>query len=405
MTERLFRNVQLADGSVIDLAIRDGRFVLVRDLSAGVNTVDLEGLLALPGFVDGHIHLDKSFLGDRWHPWQPVASLRERLAVEKRLLSGARPIAERADRLIAQAYAHGTVAMRSHVDVDATTDLANLHAVMEARDAWRDRVDIELVAFPQAGILTCPGTAEILDAALDDGADAIGGIDPTALDGDAKAHLDIVFGLAEKHGSKIDIHLHEHDEGGILQLERIAGYTKAAGLSGRVTVSHAYALGDVSVDRARRAAATLAAAGVAILTNAPGDHPFPPISILKAEGVRVFAGNDNIRDAWWPYGDADMLNRAMLIGYRSGFYSDEDLRFALEMATTGAAGVLGLDDYGITVGKQATFVLVEADNAAAAVAAPPAERLLVQRGEIVCPDAVSSRLRQLTHAEGRRCEG
>lgn len=395
MTQQLFRNVQLADGSITDLGVRDGRFVQVQDVSETAETVDLSGLLALPGFVDGHIHLDKSFFGDRWRPYEPVTSLQERLAVEKRLLAGARPMTERADMLIAQAYARGTVAMRSHVDVDATTGLANLHAVMEAREAWRGRVNIELVAFPQAGILTCPGTAEILDAALGDGADVIGGIDPTTLDGDAKAHLDVVFGLAEKHGAKIDIHLHEHDEGGIAQLERIAGYTKAAGQTGRVTVSHAYALGDVSIDLARKTAATLAAAGVSILTNAPGDHPFPPIAVLKAEGVCVFAGNDNIRDSWWPYGDADMLNRAMLIGYRSGFYSDEDLRFALEMATTGAASVLGLDDHGIAPGKQATFVLVDADNAAAAVAAPPAERLLVQHGKIVRWDRVPSRLQQV----------
>ncbi|AMG75046.1 amidohydrolase [Sphingopyxis granuli] len=404
MTERRFTNVQLADGRVTDLAVRDGRFVRAQDVSGTAETVDLGGLLALPGLVDGHIHLDKSFLGDRWRPWQPAADLRERLAVEKRLLGEALPVAERADRLIASAYARGTVAMRSHVDVDATTGLANLHAVMEAREAWRGRVDVELVAFPQAGILTCPGTAQMLDAALGAGADAIGGIDPTAFDGDAAAHLDIVFGLAGKHGAKVDIHLHEHGEGGIAQLERIAGYTKAAGLGGRVTVSHAYALGDVGADLARRTAATLAAAGVSILTNAPGDHPFPPVAMLRAEGVRIFAGSDNIRDAWWPYGDADMLNRAMLIAYRSGFHSDEDLMFALEMATTGAAGALGLDDHGIAVGKQATFVLIEADNAAAAVAAPPAGRLLVQRGEVVRPDAAPSRFRQL--AEGAQgCEG
>ncbi|ODT85224.1 MAG: cytosine deaminase [Nitrosomonadales bacterium SCN 54-20] len=395
MTQQLFRNVQLADGSITDLGVRDGRFVQVQDVSETAETVDLSRLLALSGFVDGHIHLDKSFFGDRWRPYEPVTSLQERLAVEKRLLAGARPMTERADMLIAQAYARGTVAMRSHVDVDATTGLANLHAVMEAREAWRGRVNIELVAFPQAGILTCPGTAGILDAALSDGANVIGGIDPTTLDGDAKAHLDVVFGLDEKHGAKIDIHLHEHDEGGIAQLERIAGYTKAAGQTGRVTVSHAYALSDVSIDLARKTAATLAAAGVSILTNAPGDHPFPPIAVLKAEGVCVFAGNDNIRDAWWPYGDADMLNRAMLIGYRSGFYSDEDLRFALEMATTGAASVLGLEDHGIAPGKQATFILVDADNAAAAVAAPPAERFLVQRGEIVRRDRVPSRLQQV----------
>ena len=151
----------------------------------------------LPGFVDGHIHLDKSFVGDRWVPHEPVGTLRERLAVEKRQLAAAPPIVERANALIAQAAAFGTVAMRSHVDVDATTGLSNLQAVMAAREQWRGIVDIELVAFPQAGVVTCPGTAEILDAAVREGADVVGGIDPTTLDGDADGQLDIVFGIAE----------------------------------------------------------------------------------------------------------------------------------------------------------------------------------------------------------------
>lgn len=103
MPDRLFRNVKLADGGIVDLAVRDGRFVQVQDLSAGADIIDLDDLLALPAFVDGHIHLDKSFLGDRWRSWQPATSLRERLAVEKRLLGDARPTAERADMLIAQA--------------------------------------------------------------------------------------------------------------------------------------------------------------------------------------------------------------------------------------------------------------------------------------------------------------
>ena len=121
------------------------------------------------------------------------------------------------------------------------------------------------------------------------------------------------------------------------------------------------------------------------MTNAPGDHGFPPILRLRAAGVNVFAGNDNIRDAWWPYGNADMLQRAMLIGYRSGFHSDEHLNVALAMATTAGAAVLGKNDYGLKVGNEATFIVLKADNGAAAVAAAPAERRLVRRGQLLAP--------------------
>ncbi|MEE1868626.1 amidohydrolase family protein [Pseudomonas auratipiscis] len=385
MIDRVFVNAVAADGSPLSLAVADGRIAhLGSDVAAiaGVECIDLGGQLLLPGFVDGHIHLDKSFVGDRWHPHQAVGSLRERLAVEKRELALAPSIVERADALIAQAVSFGTVAMRSHVDVDATTGLTNLHAVMQAREKWRGIVDIELVAFPQAGVMSCPGTADVLEAAICDGANVIGGIDPTTLDGDAEGQLDVVFGIAERHGVKVDIHLHEPGLQGVEQLQRIAARTCAGGLQGRVTVSHAYALGQVPDDELARIAATLAQAQVSILTNAPGDHAFPPILRLRAAGVNVFAGNDNIRDAWWPYGNADMLQRAMLIGYRSGFYSDEDLNVALAMATSAGAAVMEKSGYGLEVGNEATFLVLKAANAAAAVAGVPGERRMVRRGEL-----------------------
>lgn len=379
----LYRNALLKDGRTSDLAVSDGEFVEPASLAASADVIDLAGLLVLPAFVEGHIHLDKSFVGDNWRPHRPADSLGERLHIEKQLLAAALPVTDRAHALLAQAHSFGTVAMRSHVDIDASLGLANLHAVMAACEPWRDRVDVEIVAFPQAGILASPGTADLLDAAVREGAGVVGGLDPSAFDGDADAHLDVVFGVAERHGVKIDIHLHEPGRRGIEQLHRIAARTVAAAMRGKVVVSHAYALGDVEPDEAARTADILAEAGVTIMTNAPGNRAFPPINVLRSAGVRVFAGNDNIRDAWWPYGDADMLGRAMTIGYRSGFFTDADLATALDMATTDAASVLGLERYGVAIGNEATFVIVDAKNAAAAVAAPPRDRRLVQRGAIV----------------------
>jgi len=382
MFDRLFDNAVDIHGNRLALAVLDGRFVDVApscDASLAREQIDLQGRLVLPGFVDGHIHLDKSFVGDRWQSHRPATSLRERLAIEKQQLAAARPMTERADALIAQAASFGTTAMRCHVDVDATTGLSHLHAVLEARERWQGIVDIELVAFPQAGIVSCPGTADVLDAAMSEGAQVIGGIDPTTLDGDSKAHLDVVFDIAERHAAKVDIHLHEPGEQGIRQLLAIAERTRALNLAGRVAVSHAYALGEVPLDTVDRTAAALAEAGVAIMTNAPGDRPFPPVMRLSDAGVHVFAGNDNIRDAWWPYGNGDLLQRAMLIGYRSGFYTDDALRLALDMITHAGAKVIGQQGYGIAPGHEATFVVIDAPHGAAAVAGVPA-RTVVRRG-------------------------
>jgi hypothetical protein len=182
----------------------------------------------------------------------------------------------------------------------------------------------------------------LLEAAVREGAEVVGGIDPSTLDGDAEGQLDCVFGIADRLGAKIDIHLHEPDMQGVEQLARIAARTKALGLAGRVAVSHAYALGDVGQQALDQVARQLADAGVAIMTNAPGDRAFPPALRLREAGVRMFAGNDNIQDTWWPYGNGDMLQRAMLIGYRSGFYTDGELLAALDMASHAGAAVLAM---------------------------------------------------------------
>ncbi|WP_312252101.1 amidohydrolase family protein [Stenotrophomonas sp.] len=370
-------------GAPLHFHIRDGQLQAINaagGAAEGAESVNLAGFTLLPGLVDGHIHLDKSFVGDRWHPHQPVAILRERLAVEKAAVAAAAPMVERAEALIRQCSAFGTVAMRCHVDIDGSTGLQHLQAVREAAERCADIMQIQLVAFPQAGVMSCPGTAEVLRQALDAGVQVLGGIDPTTLDGDAEAQLALLFGLAERHAVRLDIHLHEPGETGLAQLLRIAARTQAAGLQGRVAVSHAYALGEVPLARALQVGEALARAGVAIMSNAPGDHPFPPLRALHDAGVRVFAGNDNIRDCWWPYGNGDLLQRAMLLGYRSGFYTDADLDLALDMVTTHAAQVIGLPQYGIGEGLPATFVAVRADHGPAAVAGVPVERRVVVQG-------------------------
>ena len=273
--------------------------------------------------------------------------------------------------------------MRSHVDVDAEVGLRHFETIVAARDAHREKVSVQIVAFPQSGILTSPGTADLLEEAVRAGADLVGGLDPAGHDGDAAGHLDIVFGIAERHGVGIDIHLHDGGMQGISEIEEIARRTKAIGLGGKVTISHAYALGEVSSDAVQRTAQLLAEAGVAILTTAPGARAFPPVLLLRDAGVNVFSGNDNIRDSWWPYGDGDLLERAMLVGYRSGFNTDEQLAVALEMVTANGARALGLAGYGLTVGGAADFLVLDARHVQEAVVARPKPRDVYKNGRLV----------------------
>ena len=391
--DTLFERAKLPDGKLATIAVAHGRIAAIEDDSAKllpaaahVDHVDLAGALVIPGLVDGHIHLDTSFIGDNWKPHRACSAgfnVLERIQFQKELLATARPMIDRARALIELCISRGTTHMRGHVNVDAAVGMKPFETILAVREEYRDVVDIQLAAFPQNGVIACPGTTELLDTAVANGCDVIGGIDPATIDRDIEGHLDVVFGIAERRGVDVYIHLHEPHMLGVFQLEQIASRTRALGMQGHVAVSHAYGLGEVSLDIARRTAATLAASGVAIMTNAPGNHPFPPVAELTKAGVVVFSGNDNIRDSWWPYGDGDMLGRAMIVGYRSGFYTDDELAIALDLATGNGAKVLRLPDYGIAVGAAADFVALAVEHIQEAVVSPAANRSVYKGGRLV----------------------
>ena len=380
-------NARLADGRLVDIGVTAGRITTI-DRAAGAaatsGQLDLCGKLTLPGFVDGHIHLDKTLLGLPFQPHRAGSTVAERIAIEKRVLRDLPiPVETRAKTLVSQVSRFGTVALRSHVDIDTDLGLSNLHALLRVREDVRNIMDIQIVAFPQNGILRDPGTAELLDEALAAGADLIGGLDPAGIDGDVKGHLDVVFGLAERHGVGVDIHLHDAGALGCFELRVIAARTIATGLQGRVAVSHAFALGSDDTADVEATLAALAHARVAIMTNEPGSVPMPPVARLHAAGVLLFAGSDNIRDSWSPYGNGDMLERAMLIGYRQGMRGDADIARCFDLVTAAPARVLGLGletAYGVTIGAWADLVVLNAAYVPEAVVGRPSDRLVIKRG-------------------------
>lgn len=385
--ERAFNSVLLADGRIVSIGVRGGRIAEISAIPLRAEReIDVGGQLLVPGFVEGHIHLDTSFYGDAWQPHRPNTNgfdVRERVAFQAENLKRAAPMAERARKQLELCVGHGATAMRSHIMISAEVGLRHLEAVLPVREAFREHIDIQLVAFPQSGILASPGTAELMDEAVRMGCDVVGGLDPASFDRDMDGHLDVVFGIAERHEVPIDIHLHDGGTLGVFEIEEIAARTRAAGLGGRVAISHAYGLGDIGIDAQKRIAGTLATAGVAIMTNAPGHHGFPPVAVLRAAGVTVFSGSDNIRDSWWPYGDGDMLRRANMIGYRSGFFEDHELDLCFDVVTAGGARALGLAGYGLAVGDRADFVTLPAQHVPEAVVAVPNGRRVYKAGRLV----------------------
>ncbi|WP_227994458.1 amidohydrolase [Luteimicrobium xylanilyticum] len=356
----------------------DGWVGAGRRLEPG-GSVDLGGRLVLPPFVNGHVHLDKTFVGSRWQPYRGGPTVSERVAVERELRNEVDvPVAHRALALAEALIGQGTGVARTHVDVDPDVRLDHLEAVLALRESLGGRLDLQVVAFPQSGVLTSPGVAELLDEAVLQGADVVGGLDPHEFDGDAERHLDAVFAIAERRSVPVDLHLHELGRHGERALELLADRTEAHGMQGLVTVSHAYGLGTLSAESLRRVGERLARADVRVMTNGPAG-PMPPVLLLRSLGVTVFSGTDNVRDAWWPYGDGDMLTVARTVAYQSGFRRDEELEVALDLVTDAAAHALALDGYGIAPGRPADLVILEASCAAEAVAAP-ARRTVVRSG-------------------------
>jgi cytosine deaminase len=403
-------NARLPHGGLADLEIADGLIVALHALGTarpGDNRLDLAGKLVLPALVDGHIHLDKTHWGTPRLPHVEGCRVRERIAAERVARHRvALPIEARASALVRTLIANGSTRARSHVDIDSDVGLANLEAVLSVREAFRDWIDIQLVAFPQSGVTTENRAPDLMAAALQAGADLIGGLDPAGFDGDVGGQLDIVFGLAKRFGKGIDIHLHDGGETGAAELRDIAERTLAAGMQGHVAVSHAFALGTIGPRLFEETADMLARAGVAVMTSCPPSAPVPPVRALRERGVTVFAGSDNIRDCWSPYGNGDMLDRAAIIAQRHEMFTDRELEEAFKLATSEADKALGNPRRGLHAGAVADLVAVEAATTADAVADRPPRSLVLRGGRVAAergvpsPDLAAIRV-QMTMTEPR----
>lgn len=387
-------NARLPDGSHGTVVVHDGAIVR-QEANASESTaesdpsrtLDLDGALLLPAPVDTHVHLDKTFFGGPWPSHEPAEdSVRGRVAYERRRRHTTdRPVRERAETLLRHLIAQGTTALRTHADVDDDVELSHVEALLDLREVYADRVDMEVVAFPQSGVAAGSGTADLLDAAMDAGADLVGGLDPQSFSpGEAAEQLDVVFDVAERHDAGIDIHLHDAGRAGNAQLREIAARTTARGLEGRVAVSHAFSLGDPSAQADFAATAeALARADVHIITSVPGRSAVPPVKPLREAGVTVAAGSDNIRDAWSPLGTGDMLERALFLARRQGYRRDADLRLAYDICSTGGAAVMGCPERGVEPGAPADLVAVDAATVGDALARRPKRRCVIHKGRIV----------------------
>ena len=385
----LIKNVRPMGSERCDVLIHDGSITALgpglTPATAATTVIDANGRLIFPGFVDAHAHMDKTLLGFGWYRNEVGPTLTDKIENERRLRREREIDAyEQSTRQARLAIAAGTTHIRTFVDIDTEVGLRGFDGVMRMREDFRDALTIQIVAFPQSGMLIRPGTVELMETALANGATVVGGLDPSAIDRDPAKHLDVIFDLAEKYDVDVDVHLHEPGELGAFSLELIAERTKVLGWQRRVVISHALCLGGVDEPYLSQLIELLLENEITIMSHGPsGLRPIPSVKRLREAGVRMCTGNDGIRDAWGPLNMPDMLLRTFLIAYRNNLRRDDEIEMVLDIATHGGARVLGDTTYGLSPGCRADLVIVDGETHVEAVIERPPRWLVLKGGQVV----------------------
>lgn len=404
-------NVRPWGGPPSDIEISAGRIVSIRPVARDRSVsnsapadpgnpasategvvIDGRGRLALPTFADVHVHLDSTRLGLPFRPHTGGPGVWAMMSNDRQNWRQAEvSITERVDVAMSMMIARGTTRMRSFAQVDADAGLERLEAVLAGRERHSERSEVQIIAFPQAGLLRESGSAQVLEQALRAGADVVGGIDPCTLDRDPVQHLNIVFGLAEKYQKPIDIHLHEPGALGRFSADLIIERTKALGMQGNVLISHGYGMWQGSETEVSDLVAAMAEADIATATIAPGGSAIP-LQALTQSGVRVGLGEDGQRDYWSPYGNADMLDRTWQLAFTSGYRADELIEHSLAVATMGGASIMDrsiprlagvADRPGLAVGDPAHLNLIAGETITSGVMDRSTDRTVIHDGVVV----------------------
>ncbi len=390
------------DQPPVDIAIKNQRIVAIEPCidEAGDTEIDAGGRAAVPGFVEPHIHLDKALLHRRLPPRH--GTLEEAIRVTGILKSKQEraDVLDRSRQVLDMAVANGTTAMRAHPDVDPIQGLIGVETALELKQEYSDLLDLQVVAFPQEGLLKTAGALDLMEHALALGADVVGGCPYNELSwDDTRAHIDRVFALAQRHNRDIDLHADFADDTTdprFAATTYIAEKTIATGWQGRVALGHVTSLGALDPERLAPIIDKLREADISIVTLPATDvylggrkdvanqrRGLTPVRALAAGGVNVAYSSNNVRNAFTPFGKADPLQIGNLLAHLIQYGTLEHQAEILRMGTENAARVLGIGhDYGIAVGKQADLVILDTFQVADALLDIPARLWVVKRGRI-----------------------
>jgi cytosine deaminase len=362
--------------------------------------IDAEERVAIPALLEPHIHLDKALL-ERQMP-NRSGTLPEAIRITGILKKNQvrEDVLDRSRQVLDMALRKGTVWLRCHPDVDTIQGLIGVETLLELKQEYANLLDLQIVVFPQEGIVKAPGTIELMEEALRMGGDYIGGCPYNERDwNDTKAHIDTVFSLAERFGKPIDMHADFADDVSDQRFAAsayIAEKTIAMGFEGRVSLGHATSLaalvppeGARVMDLLRRAKIHIVALPATDLYLGGRSDPqnpkrsLAPVRALRAAGVNVTYSSNNIQNAFTPFGAADPLQMGLFLAHIAQMGSPEDQAEVLRMGTYGAADAMGISAlYGIEVGKQADLVILDSRRVADVLLESPPRSWVIKRGRI-----------------------
>ena len=401
MTEYVVQNARTLDGSVVDVEIRDGRIdrlTSAGDADAGSfdrdRRFDADGCLVTPPLIEPHLHLDATLTAGE-PAWNRSGTLAEGIDIwadKKRSLT-VEGVKQRASRTIEWLAAHGITRVRTHADTTELT-LTGVEALVELRDETADLVDLQIVAFPQDGLLTAESHLDRFREAIRMGADIVGGIPHNEYTrDDGVESVKTVVDIAERHDLALDLHIDETDDPGSRFTEVLAAEALKRGLGARVTASHATAMHSYPNAYADKLIRLVARSGMSVVTNPPdnavlqGRYDGYPrrrghtrIDQLREAGVTVGLGHDSVMDPWYHYGVGDQLDAAFVLLHYAHMSGRDDGNALWEMLTEANASVFGVDDYGLEEGAEGSLVVFDSPDPFNALRTRAARTLVLRNG-------------------------
>ena len=371
-----------AEHALTDIGIADGRIAAIeRGLAADGESIDLGGRLVSPGFVETHIHLDKSCILDRVK--SEKGDLEEAIAeaAKAKLAFTPEDVHSRAVRTLEKAILQGTTHMRTHLEVDPGVGLRSLEGVLPLIKEYSWAIDLQICVFPQEGLLNNPGTDELMVEALDRGCRVVGGAPYT--DSNPLGQIDRIFELARNYDLDIDMHLDFGPTAESMDLEYVCKLTQEFQYGGRVAIGHVTKAASLPMPAFDAMAKRLADAGVALTVlpstdlflmgrNHKHDHNVTrgvvPAHKLLHHGVNCSLSSNNILNPFTPFGDCSQMRMANLYANICQVGKQADMRECFNMVTRRPAEMLRLKDYGLAVGKSADLVVLDSASPEMAVA-------------------------------------